>query len=177
MVTPWNVVRWHKSYWFGECKRPLTNYFDLAKADMLKTCTFVVTFYASNYDLSLPVPGSEIVGYPKLRKRNVKIKRELISSLALHLRVISTFSEPGTWLTLFLQVMKSVIGQFSKASKGDISDKDVTRAKWVPRLSYSMWYLQGRIVAAPTLFPMYPAPHFGGNFFCRKAQKLEPPKM
>lgn len=27
------------------------------------------------------------------------------------------------------QVMKSVIGQFSKASKGDISDKDVTRAK------------------------------------------------
>ena len=63
---------------------------------MLKTCTFVVTFHASNYDLSLPVPGSEIVGYPKLRKRNVKIKRELISSLALHLRVISTFSEPGT---------------------------------------------------------------------------------
>ena len=47
------------------CKRPLTNYFYLAKADMLKTCTFVVTFHASNYDLSLPVPGSEIVGYPK----------------------------------------------------------------------------------------------------------------
>ena len=36
---------------------------------MLKTCAFVVTFHASNYDLSLPVPGSEIVGYPKLRKR------------------------------------------------------------------------------------------------------------
>ena len=51
------------------CKRPLTNYFYLAKADMLKTCTFVVTFHASNYDLSLPVPGSEVVGYPKLRKR------------------------------------------------------------------------------------------------------------
>ena len=27
--------------------------------------------------------------------------------------------------------MKSVIGQFSKASKGDISDQEVTRAKWV----------------------------------------------
>ena len=35
--------------------------------------------------------------------------------------------------------MKSVIGQFSKASKGDISDKDITRAKWVPSLSYSKW--------------------------------------
>lgn len=27
--------------------------------------------------------------------------------------------------------MKSVIGQFSKASKGEISDQEVTRAKWV----------------------------------------------
>ena len=27
--------------------------------------------------------------------------------------------------------MKSVIGQFSKASKGEVSDQEVTRAKWV----------------------------------------------
>ena len=43
-------------------QRPLTSYSYLAKADMLKTCAFVVTFHDSNYDLSLPVPGSEIVG-------------------------------------------------------------------------------------------------------------------
>ena len=62
---------------------------------MLKTCTFLVTFHASNYDLSLPVPGSEIVGYPKLRKRERenKTRADIFACLT---RIISTFSEPGT---------------------------------------------------------------------------------
>ena len=52
---------------------------------MLKTCTFLVTFHASNYDLSLPVPGSEIVGYPKLRKRKRenKTRADIFACLTL----------------------------------------------------------------------------------------------
>ena len=39
--------------------------------------------------------------------------------------------------------MKSVVGQFSKASKGDISDQDITRAKWVSlETNSSTWLLK-----------------------------------
>ena len=52
---------------------------------MLKTCTFVVTFHTSNYDLALPVPGSEIVVYPKLRKRERenKTRADIFACLTL----------------------------------------------------------------------------------------------
>ena len=95
------------------CKRPLTNYFYLAKADMLKTCTFVVTFHASNYDLSLPVPGSEIVGYPKLRKRKRENKTRadifVRLKLAPHLYVLRARSLPkGERVDVWPSILKII---------------------------------------------------------------------
>ena len=93
------------------CKRPLTNYFYLAKADMLKTCTFVVTFHASNYDLSLPVPGSEIVGYPKLRKRKRenKTRADIFACLTLahHLYFLRARNTKGERVDVWPSILKN----------------------------------------------------------------------
>ena len=93
------------------CKRPLTNYFYLAKADMLKTCTFLVTFHASNYDLSLPVPGSEIVGYPKLRKRKRenKTRAHIFACLTLahHLYFLRARNTKGERVDVWPSILKN----------------------------------------------------------------------
>ena len=100
-----------RKYWFGECKCPLTNYSYLAKADMLKTCTFLVTFHASNYDLSLPVPGSEIVGYPKLRKRKRenKTRADIFACLTLahHLYFLRARNTKGERVDVWPSILKN----------------------------------------------------------------------
>ena len=100
-----------RKHWFGECKCPLTNYSYLAKADMLKTCTFLVTFHASNYDLSLPVPGSERVGYPKLRKRKRenKTRAHIFACLTLahHLYFLRARNTKGERVDVWPSILKN----------------------------------------------------------------------
>ena len=79
---------------------------------MLKTSTFVVTFHASNYDLSLPVPGSEIVGYPKLRKREreKKTRADIFAclTLAAHLYFLRARNTKGERVHVWASISKII---------------------------------------------------------------------
>ena len=79
---------------------------------MLKTCTFVVTFHASNYDLSLPVPGSEIVRYPKLRKREreKKTRADIFACLTLarHLYFLRVRNTKGERVDVWPSTLKII---------------------------------------------------------------------
>ena len=78
---------------------------------MLKTCAFVVTFHDSNYDLSLPVPGSEIVGYPKLRKRKRenKTRAHIFACLTLahHLYFLRARNTKGERVDVWPSILKN----------------------------------------------------------------------
>ena len=79
---------------------------------MLQTCTFVVTFHASNYDLSLPVPGTEVVGYTKLRKRKRENKTRAVIFVCLtfarHLYFLRARNTKGERVDVWPSILKII---------------------------------------------------------------------